>query len=176
MENLVIRMASLDEFENVINLYNDLIDSMQSVEFRPGWKKDVYPTRQFIYDSIFKKSLFIATINSAITGSMVVNHVCSDEYSKVQWNVSADINEVMIIHALAVSWDFQRKGIAGKMVEHTIDLCKNNGMKAIRLDVLPSNKPASDFYVKMGFVYIDKIQLFYEDTGLTDFLLYEFAL
>ena len=176
MENLIIRTASLDEYQNVTDFYYILIDSMQNAEFRPGWKKYVYPTKQFIYDSISEKSLFIATINSAITGSMVMNHVCSDSYSNVQWNVSADNNEIMVIHALAVSRDFQRKGIAGKMVEYAIDFCKDNGMKAIRLDVLPSNIPAEKFYTKMGFVYIDKIQLFYEDTGLTDFLLYEFAL
>ena len=176
MEELVIETASLDEFENVIGFYYDLIDSMQGVEFRPLWKKDIYPTRQFIYDSISKKNLFIAISNSSIVGSMVMNHVCSEGYSKVQWNVSADINEIMIIHALAVSLNFQGKGIAKKMVEYAINFCKKSGMKTIRLDVLASNKPAYKVYEKMGFIYIDKVQLFYEDTGLTDFLLYEFVL
>ena len=173
MEDLTIRTASLDEFEDVINFYYDLIDSMQDAGSRPDWKKDVYPTRQFIYDSISKKNLYIAIINSSIAGSMVMNHVCSDAYSEVKWNVPADHNEIMIIHALAVSQNVQGKGIAKKIMEYSIDFCENNGIKAIRLDVLPSNKSACKFYEKMNFVYIGKVQLFYEDTGLTDFLLYE---
>ena len=176
MEGLVIRTALLNDFESVIDFYYELIDSMQKAEFRPGWKKDVYPTRQFIYDSISEKNLFIAIIGSAIVGSMVMNQVCSDGYSKVKWNVSAENDEIKIIHALAVSQNFHGKGIAKKMVEYAIDFCRNSGMKAIRLDVLVSNIPAYKFYEKMGFVYMDKIQLFYEDTGLTDFLLYEFLL
>ena len=176
MEGLVIRTALLNEFESVMDFYYELIDSIHKAEFRPDWKKDVYPARQFIYDSISEKNLFIAIIDSTIVGSMVMNQVCSGGYSKVKWNVSAENNEIMIIHALAVSQNFHGKGIAKKMVEYAIDLCRDNGMKAIRLDVLVSNMPAFKLYEKMGFLFIDKIQLFYEDTGLTDFLLYEFAI
>ena len=176
MEDFIMRPASLDELENVMAFYNELIDSMRDAEFRPLWEKDVYPTRQFIYDSILNKNLYTAIIDSSIAGSMVMNHFCSDGYSKVKWNVAAGNSEIMIIHALAVSVNFQGKGIAKKMVKFAIDFCKENGMKAIRLDVLAPNKPAHKLYEKAGFVFMDKIQLFYEDTGLADFLLYELAL
>jgi len=62
------------------------------------------------------------------------------------------------------------------MVEYAIENCKNNGIKAIRLDVLASNRPAQKLYTTMGFICMNTIQLFYEDTGLTDFLLYELVL
>ena len=173
---LNIRKADLNQFEAVMNFYYDLIDSMRNYEYRPLWEKDVYPTRQFIYKSIENNELFIAANDSAIVGSMIMNHISADEYSKAPWKVMAKNDETMIIHALAVLPEGQGAGIGMKMVNYAIKHCKDNNMKAIRLDVLLPNKPAHKLYAKMGFAYIDKIQLFYEDTGLTDFLLYELEL
>ena len=173
---LTIKKADLNHFEAVVDFYYNLIDSMRNSEFRPLWEKDVYPTRQFINDSIKNNELFIAINNDTIIGSMIMNHTSADEYSKVPWKVSTKKDETMIIHAFAVLSDCQGTGTGMKMVDYAIKHCKDSNMKAIRLDVYPPNKPAQKLYAKMGFTYIEKIQLFYEDTGLTDFLLYELEL
>ena len=173
---LAIRKADLNQFENIVSFYYNLIDSMQNLEFKPLWEKDIYPTRQFIYDSIKKNELFISLNDHTIIGSMVVNQNSASEYKKVNWKVSAKNDEVIIIHILGVLLEYQGKGIGMQMVNYVIKHSKERNMKAIRLDVLPQNKPAQKLYTKMGFVFIDKIQLFYEDTGITDFLLYELKL
>ena len=49
-------------------------------------------------------------------------------------------------------------------------------MKAIKLDVLKGNVPAERLYESMGFRYVDTVRLFYEDTGLAEFRLYELEL
>ena len=49
-------------------------------------------------------------------------------------------------------------------------------MKAIRLDVLKGNAPAERLYTSLGFVYVDTLKLFYEDTGRVDFELYELGI
>ena len=176
MLKMTIKLAKLVDFENVMQFYYDLIESMQNAEYRPGWEKDIYPTRLFIRDAIAKNELYIAIIDEKIIGSMVMNHDCADGYSKIKWEISADKNRIVIIHALGVSSHHQGKGIARKMVGFAIENCKNNGIKAIRLDVLVSNIPAQKLYSAMGFIYKGTIQLFYEDTGLTDFYIYELVL
>lgn len=50
-----------------------------------------------------------------------------------------------------------------------------DGQKAVRLDVLVGNIPAKRLYESCGFEYRDKVTLFYEDTGVTDFEIYEFV-
>ena len=75
----------------------------------------------------------------------------------------------MVIHMLGVHSDFAGKGLARKMVRFAVEEAKNRGMKAIRLDVLEGNLPAEKLYVSEGFVYVDTLQLFYEDTGRTNF-------
>jgi ribosomal protein S18 acetylase RimI-like enzyme len=62
------------------------------------------------------------------------------------------------------------------MVREAILICGDKRQKAIRLDVLGSNTPAQKLYANMGFQYRDTIKLFYEDTGMTDYLLYEFTM
>ena len=62
------------------------------------------------------------------------------------------------------------------MVKKALDMARENGRAAVRLDVLEDNLPAKRLYEGMGFRYTGHVKLFYEDTGITDFLLYEFAI
>ena len=172
---MVIRKAEKAEFDDVIAFYHELIDSMRDAEFRPKWEKDIYPTRQFIYDSIEKEEMHVAVADDGIISAMVVNHDSADGYEKAPWKMQADKNQIAVIHILAVSTRHQRRGAAKEMVAYAIDKSRKNGMKAIRLDVLAENKPAHILYASMGFINIGTIKLYYEDTGLTEFALYELA-
>ncbi len=62
---------------------------------------------------------------------------------------------------------------APEELKSAIETAKDAGMKAIRLDVLKGNVPAERLYTSIGFVYVDTLKLFYEDTGRVDFELYE---
>ena len=57
-----------------------------------------------------------------------------------------------------------------------IEAAQAAGQKAIRLDVLAGNVPAERLYEGMGFRYLGTIPMFYEDTGWTDYELYELRL
>ncbi len=62
------------------------------------------------------------------------------------------------------------------MAKSVIELGKKTHMKVIRLDVLEGNIPAQKVYERLGFNYINTIQMYYEDTGLTGYMLYEYVL
>ncbi len=173
---LRFRPAHVEEYASVLEFYHSLIDSMDGAQFAPGWKKGVYPTERFLKSAIESHQLFIGSLNEKIVGAMVMNHECAGGYETAHWKVVAGDDEVMVVHALGVSPDCQRQGIAGRMVSEAIGVCGELGVKAVRLDVLASNLPASKLYLSQGFQYIGTIRLYYEDTGLTDFLLYELAL
>ena len=108
--------------------------------------------------------------------AMILNHKCTDGYEKIHWNITATPQEITVVHALGVLPDYQGQGIAKLMVQEAIRTANENGQKAVRLDVLSTNIPAQKLYSDMGFNYMDTIQLFYEDTGSTDYLLYEYTL
>ena len=82
----------------------------------------------------------------------------------------------MVIHALGVHPRFGGKGLGARMVEAAIAIARESGIKAIRLDVLEGNEPARRIYLACGFESITSVQMFYENTGLANFELFELAL
>lgn len=173
---MTIRTGHRKDFEQVMKFYYELIEAMKGAPFHPEWKKDIYPSRSFIFEAITTNGLRIAEVEGEIAGAMVMDHETVEGYDQVPWQVVADKDDVVIIHALGVSLAYQGQGIAKQMIEACCSESRKIGMKVIRLDVLAKNKPAQKLYEAIGFTYIGRLQLFYEDTGLTDFLLYELPL
>lgn len=173
---LEIRLAKENEYEQVKAFYYSLIDAMQDAEYTPGWKKGVYPSDAYLMDSICQNELFIMTEDAQIFSAMIVNHEYNESYEKAKWPTDAKPEEMTVIHALGVHPDFTGKGMAKEMVAKVISLARQQGQKVIRLDVLGGNIPAERLYVHMGFHYVDTILMYYEDTGWTDYKLYEYGL
>lgn len=170
-----IRIANHDDYKNVRDFYYLLIDGMDDVEYKPGWERDVYPTQEFITKSIENKELYIGEIGEQIASCMVVNHKYNDGYKDIQWLVEAEDSELLIIHALGVRPIFTGKGMAKEMVQKVIETARLMNIKTVRLDVLDGNIPAEKAYLKMGFKYLDTMKMFYEDTGWTDYKLFEYV-
>ena len=104
---------------------------------------------------------------------MVVNHEYNESYDGAPWSVDASDDELLVVHALGVRPSFAGRGIAKVMTQYAIRLGRETGMKTIRLDVLKGNVPAERAYRKVGFAYCRTAHMFYEDTGWTEFDLFE---
>ncbi|MCL1914462.1 MAG: GNAT family N-acetyltransferase [Eubacteriaceae bacterium] len=173
---LTVRQALLSECGYAVKFYCELIDSMRNAEFKPDWEMGVYPTEQLLQDSIEKQTLYFSFLDNCLVGAMILNNDSDFNRENVKWQIDAKTEEIMVIHLFAVSSSYQGKGIGRQMVANAIEICKNDAIKAIRLDVLKKNIPAAKLYLSTGFQYIDSIKMFYEDTGLADFELYELVL
>lgn len=171
-----IRQADEDQFQNVRQFYDDVIDAVGDSADSVGWKKGIYPSQEFLKNSIQGKELFIAEEDGEIIGAMIVNHSFNEEYGKYDWPTKAEEAEITVIHALAVRPAFRKKGFAKQMVMYVIREAERADQKGIRLDVLKGNRNAKKLYAGMGFQYLHTIPMFYEDTGWADFELYEYAL
>lgn len=173
---LKIRMAAVQDYNEVREFYYSLIDAMKNAEYKPGWERDVYPAQEFLRQSIKNNELFIGESDGKIVSCMVVNHKYNEGYRDISWSVKAEDAELLVIHALGVHPEFSGKGIAKHMVQKTIEMAQESQIKTIRLDVLEGNMPAEKVYVKMGFQYQDTIKMFYEDTGWTNCKLFEYII
>ena len=169
-----IRKAELAEYENIKDFYYTLIDDMQNMEYHPKWQKGVYPAESELKKALEHEELYIAEEAGNILSAMRVNHDATEGYENARWLVDAKDSEVTIIHMLGVSFAAQRTGVAKEMVRFVIDNARENGQKAIRLDVLEGNLPALRLYESLGFYAVANVELFYEDTGVTNFILYEY--
>lgn len=171
-----IRIANRTEFNEIRLFYHKVIDLMQNTEYHPAWKKGVYPSDAYLMESLDNSELLVGEYNNEYVAAMIINHKCNDEYKNVKWTVEAEVCEVTIVHALCVLPTFQGKGIAGALVRNVIEIAESTNQKAVRLDVLAGNLPAEKLYIKYGFQYVTTIQMFYEDTGRTDFKLFEYII
>lgn len=170
-----LRIAGRDDYERVRDFYYELTDALADARFTPGWEKDVYPTQEFLIRSIENQELYIGETDGRMVACMVVNHAYNDGYREVSWSVEAEDTELLVIHALGVHPSFSGRGIAKQMVLQVIEMARRDRMKTIRLDVLDGNLPAESAYTKVGFQYLDTIRMFYEDTGWTDYKLFEYV-
>ena len=171
-----ILKAKTNQFQDVREFYFAVIDGIGDSGDSVGWKKDIYPAPGFLKGSIEDGDLYIAEEDGMIVGAMVLNHQSNEEYGKFDWPTKADEEEVTVIHALGILPSMRGKGYAKQMVRFAIDLARNDHQKVIRLDVLKGNIGAKKLYSGLGFRYLHTLPMFYEDTGWTDFELYEYPL
>lgn len=174
--NLSLRPAEREEYEKVKSFYYELIDEMQDAEYHPKWQKGIYPEDSYIKSSVEKGQMYLTEADGKIIGAMILNHSVTDGYETANWGVDASENEVTVIHALGVLPMYSNQGVGRFMTLEALKIAKADSQKAVRLDVLEGNLPAEKLYKSVGFSFVQKVKLFYEDTGLCNFDLYEFIL
>ena len=173
--DLILHPASMDELEEIVDFYNDIIDHQDEKEFGAQWTKDVYPARRDFVSALERGAMHIGRVDGRLACGAIVSG--NDEiYDDVDWPTRVSPEEVGVIHILTVNDDFAGRGFAKKLVAYCADVCRAQGRKVLRLDVLKGNLPAEKLYLKCGFRFVCEQKIYYEDTGLTDYLLYEMVL
>ena len=173
---LEIRKARTDEFEAVRTFYFSLCDEMADSPYLPGWEKEVYPTSQEIRQALETQELYIGLLDGEIAAGMVLNNECPEGYDAVSWALDAQGAEIMVVHLLGVHPRFAGRGFAKEMTRWAVGLARQSECATVRLDVMTNNLPAMRVYESVGFQYRETVQLYYEDTGWTDFKMYEYPL
>ena len=102
MAQMDIRPATEGDYPAVRDFYYALTDEMADAPYPPGMKKDIYPTQDFLKDSIRQGELYLGFLDGALAACMVVNHAYNEGYRSVAWGVEAADDELLVIHALGV--------------------------------------------------------------------------
>ncbi len=166
--------AKESDYEKIRDFYYELTDAMNDAEFKPGWKKDVYPSQEDLRTAIRNKEFYFMRNDSELYAAMIINHQYNEGYRNVSWSVNVPDEKLLVIHALGVLPEYSGKGVAKELVNEAIHIAKKQNVKTIRLDVLEGNLPAEHAYTKMGFEYVTTLSMFYEDTGWTNYRVYEY--
>lgn len=156
-----IRKGIQTDIDGLEKLYNDLNDYLSSHTNYPGWRKGIYPTREDAVKGIEENNLFLAVEDNRIVGTVILRHEPEEGYQQADWHVDLDYSEILVVYTLAVHPDYRQQGAGKKLMEFVLGYAKKAGMKAVRLDVYEKNIPAIKLYEKMGFEYIDTVDLGY---------------
>lgn len=170
---LEVTKGTICELNEIEELYNALNDVLANGINYPGWKKGIYPIREDALKGIEENNLFVAKHNNKIVGTIILNHEPANGYENVNWNIKADYNKIIVIHTFAVHPDYLKNKIGMALMKFAEEEAKRCNMKCIRLDVYEKNVPAIKLYEKMGYEYIDTIDLGLGLYGLDWFKVYE---
>jgi len=171
--NIFIKSGTINDVDEIEQLYNDLNDYLAANINFPGWKKGFYPVRQNAIDGIESNHLFVAKQKGKIVGSIILSHKPENAYSKATWGFETDYSDVLVIHTLAVHPEYLKCGIGKNLMNFALQFGDEHHMKSIRLDVYENNLPAIRLYESYGFKYIDTVDLGLGAYGLNWYKLYE---
>lgn len=168
-----LNQAVIEDYDSIIAFYDDVTDRTPKIATYARWSKRKHPTLEGIKAYIEEGSMYLYKEGNVIVGAIAVTMYQGEDYHAIEWSQQVADDKAAVIHILAVSPDYQGKGIGSEMVREAINLAKEKGMQAIRLDALASNIPAHRMYERLGFEYRGKQHLYAENTGWTDFYFYE---
>lgn len=167
-----IQIACKNDFEDILNLYIEVIEDMKISPFSAHWDISIHPTKESLLSAIEKQELFILR-EKELLGAMVLDHGETVNYEKAPWQVEAGREESLVLHLLAVSPHYRKRGIAKQMLEEAITYAEKKKMKTFRLDVIKTNSPARNLYESNGFKQIEEYTERLDDNFSLDFVLYE---
>lgn len=171
--------ASVTDFHIIQKFYWDVIDDIHMSNVNNenlGWEKGVYPSDNFIQNSLAKGELYTLTEKNTLYACVILNSEHNEGYDNCAWSIACDPNDVLTPHALTVNPALQGKGIGKIVVENILNIAKATLKKSIRLDVLGACKAAERLYTSCGFQFVEAKEMFYEDTGWTEYKMFELNL
>ena len=166
---MTFQKAAPADFMRVRDFYWRLIDAMDPDTI--GWKKGIYPTDEFLHESLSRGELYTLSDGGTLCGCVILNSESNEGYAGVPWTRALAPDEVLIPHALAVDPAIQGRGCG-----RTLSLARSEGKKAVRLDILSGNDAAERLYTRAGFQFVQAKPMFYEDTGWTEYKMFELNL
>ena len=172
--NITVRIAEKKDVARVAAAYERLHDYLETHENHPRWKRGIYPTRANAQEGFDHAELYVAEIAGVLAGSVIYLHGQGEVYNQVNWPEEIPGDQVFVIHVLAVHPDFFGMGVGAALLNHACSIGKEQGMKAVRLDVYEENVSAIRLYEKCGFSYRGTIDLGLEERyGLKWYRVYE---
>ena len=173
MNNMKLHQATHQDFEKVKNAYIDIINNTPNMEQHARWVYGKHPTDEIIQSYIEEQAMYFLEHDAEVAAVMALTMSQDEDYHDIHWAIPCHDEEVAVVHILAVTPAFQKQGLGNKIIQEAINLAKEKGKKAIRLDSMTSNTPAHHMYQKMGFQQRGQKEMYTENTGWTEFYFFE---
>ena len=171
---MLFSSAKTEEFDEIRGFYWSLIDAMGSRTI--GWRKGVYPSDGYLRLSLERRELFTLKDGAELLACVILNSSRNEGYKGIHWSLDCRDEEVLVPHALAVAPGHQGRGLGSRLVREILRLARARGKRTVRLDILSGNAPAESLYRSAGFTFAGAETMYYEDTGWTEYKMFELVL
>lgn len=172
-KEMIRTKATVQDREKVITFYDDIIEQQQYDDYSPLWTRGIYPSDDDIDAFIRDNCLLLVKDGDRITAAAVLIDHEEEMYLDVSWKGKFKEDQISVVHLLGVHPDYRRQGYSDELIDYLLKTASEKS-KAIHLDVVEGNLPAERLYLKHGFTYAGRKDVFYEDTGEITVRLYEY--
>ena len=164
-----------EHYDAVTAMYARVLTELERTVNYPKWTKD-HPGREYVKAAIEKGEQFACVANGEMLGAVVLNGDPEGNYAIGHWSRDLPDGAYLAVHILAVDPAWKNRGVGGFLVDGAIAYAKEQGYRAIRLDIVPENLPAKRLYTSKGFVSAGRMDLRPELKEIPIFELYELNL
>lgn len=161
-----LRLAVIRDLPKLKEVYKKIIDHMNENHI-DIWD-DIYPC-EFFEKDINSNSLYVLqNKNNDIVGAFALCGSNPGE-SHVEWEDNH--GKAVYLDRLGVNTNYFRQGIGTALLQHAMEIAKQQSAEYLRLFVIDRNKPALNLYLKNGFTkasgtYVEVID---EDLAFTEY-------
>ncbi len=159
----------------VTALYERTVADLERTVNYPKWSKE-HPSREYVKEAIDKGWQFACASGGALCGAVVLNVDPEGDYALGRWSRDLPAGAFLVVHLLAVDPAYKRQGVGGFLADRAVAYARENGYRAVRLDIVPENVPAKRLYVSRGFTCAGQADVRPELEEIPTFELYELNL
>ena len=173
LTTLQLTTASSNDFLRLAAFYKDVIERTPGMSSHCPWVYGLHPTDEMIINYIKEGSMYLCLSDGIILGSVAVTPYQSEEYDNIKWPCDSSIDDIAVVHILAVNPDYQKGGLARMIMQEVENIAANFGHRVLRLDALSINTPAQKLYTSLGFHFCDRQMAYARNLGITEFFYFE---
>ncbi|MCY6959140.1 GNAT family N-acetyltransferase [Clostridium brassicae] len=153
-----IIQATEKDLQSVLDLMSNVVENLSKKGIFQ-WDSS-YPNRDIFLKDIKNHSLYVIKDNNSYLGTITLNEEQAPEYCNVDWLTSN--KKTLVIHRLAVSPNYQGKGIGRKLIDFAEQLGHKKNYDSIRLDAFSKNLNSVNFYEKCGYIKTGEVYFGYQ--------------
>jgi GNAT superfamily N-acetyltransferase len=150
----MIRKAFFKDKNSITFLFDEVKRSLFKHDI-DQWD-DLYPNIEDITNDIINETGYVYCNSEQIIGYICLNTAFSEEYNTINW-INRNSN-FLIVHRIAVLPQFQNKGIGRSLIYFSEQFALQNKIKSIRLDAFDKNQISLNFYKKLNYTEVGKVQ------------------
>jgi ribosomal protein S18 acetylase RimI-like enzyme len=113
-----------------------------------------YPTAAVVEEAM--ADTFVIRLEGRIAATAALNERAGSAYERVRW-LTPLRQPALIVHRLAVHPDFQRRGLARRLMRFAEEYAARRGLASIRLDAFSGNPSALALYDRVGYTRVGQV-------------------
>lgn len=158
----MIRLAAAADLPSIEGIYNTILDREEAGPVYTNWQRGKYPTLETARQVLEAGTLYVGEDGGMVWGAVNLNGIQLPEYDLIPWKISAEREQVGVIHTLSIHPAMSGRGYARQMMAFCEEESRRQGKTVIRLDTWEGNLPANRLYPSLGYSFAGAAEFFFQ--------------